>query len=221
MPGPAGARPEPPRDVALPTLMRFAGAALEPHGDYDALHFLDADLAGQAADDAVFLGCRLERCGFDGASLRRVRIAECRIDELRATSLDAADSTWRDTLVGVRRVGALLATGAAWSAVRVRGGRLDLLDLSGAKLHTVAFEGCSIGELDLGTVEARGLAFEDCRIDVLDVTGARLAGADLTGARIGAVRGVEGLRGAAITAAQLLDLAPALAAHVGIRIRAD
>lgn len=216
------AKAQPPREVALPAgLAPFAGRALEPHGDYDAVHFAGLDFAGQSADDAAFLGCRLERCGLDGVSMRRARIAECLLDELHATALDAVDSIWRDTLVTVRRVGALLATGASWSSVRVRGGRLDLLDLSGARLAGVALEACVIGELDLGSAEARGLTFEGCEVELLDVVGARLTGADLTGASVRAVRGVDGLRGAVVTPAQLVELAPQLAAHLGIKVRTE
>lgn len=215
-------RPEPPREIAMPEVLTpFAGDALIPRGDYDAVHFAGFDFAGQAADDAAFLGCRLERCGLDGVSMRRARISETLLDELHATSIDAADSIWRDSLLTVRRIGALLAIGATWSSVRVRGGRLDLVDLSGAKLAGVAFEGCSIGELDLGTVEARDLTLTSCEIELLDVSGARLVRADITGARIGAVKGVDGLRGATITPAQLVDLAPRMAAHLGIKISGD
>jgi uncharacterized protein YjbI with pentapeptide repeats len=214
------ARPGPPRDVPLPeTMTVFAGTRLEAHGDYDAVHFVALDLADQAGDDAGFLACWLERCGLDGVSMRRARVSECRLDELRATSLDAADSVWRDTVITVRRVGALLSTGGSWSSVRVRGGRLDLVDLSGAKLTSVAFEECVIGELDLGTVEARDLSFEGCEVELLDVTGARLVRTDLTGASIHAVRGVAGLRGATVTPEQLIDLAPAMAANLGIKVR--
>ena len=219
---PGGSKPEPPREIALPSpLADFPGVVLEPHGDYDAVHFAGLDLAGQRFDDAAFLGCRLERCGLDGVSMRRARISECLLDELHATSIDTADSVWRDSLVTVRRVGALLAIGASWSSVRVRGGRLDLVDLSGAKLAGVAFDGCAIGELDLGTVEARDLTLSGCQIELLDVTGARLVRADFTGATIGAVRGVAGLRGATVTPAQLVDLASLLAAHVGLKVRGE
>jgi len=218
----AGGRSEPPREIALPqTLRPFAGASLEPHGDYDAVHFAVLDLEGQTADDAAFLGCRLERCGLDGVSMRRARVSECLLDEIHATSLDAADTVWRDSLMTVRRVGALLTIGATWSSVRVRGGRLDLVDLSGAKMAGVAFDGCSIGELDLGTAEARDLTLEGCQIELLDVTGARLVRADFTGAAIGAVKGVEGLRGASISASQMVDLAPQMAAHLGIKVRSE
>ena len=218
---PAG-RPEPPREIVLPdALAPFTGDSLNVHGDYDAVHFTGLDFRGQAADDAAFLGCRLERCGLDGVSMRRARVSESLLDELHATSLDMADSVWRDSLLTVRRIGALLAIGATWSSVRVRGGRLDLVDLSGAKLTGVAFDGCAIGELDLGTVEARDLTLGGCEIELLDVSGARLVRADLSGAEIGAVKGVDGLRGATITPAQLVELAPQMAAHLGIKVRGD
>ena len=218
----SGAKHEPPREVALPSpLTAFSRSSLERDGDYEAVHFEALSFAGQVAEYANFLGCRFDRCAFDEASLRRAHISDCLFEEVRATSVDTGDSVWRDALVTVRRVGALLAPGASWSSVRVRGGRLDLVDLSGAHLADVAFEGCAMGELDLGTAEARGLSFEDCEIELLDVTGARLVSADLTGATIGAVRGVSGLRGATITPAQLMDLAPLLAAHLGVKVGGD
>lgn len=53
-----GGRPRPPRDMVLPPLLTpFSGTALEPRGDYDAVHFANCSFAGQAADGAVFLGC--------------------------------------------------------------------------------------------------------------------------------------------------------------------
>lgn len=218
---PSGGRAEPPRDMELPALVPFAGGSLEPHGDYEALDLVDLDLAGQVADDAAFLGCRFERCNLDGTSLRRTRVSECLLAEVRAASLDVADSTWRDSLVAAGRVGALLAGGASWSGVRVRGGKLDLVDLHGARLAHVAFEACVIGELDLGEVQARGLTFDGCEIGILDVAGARLSATDLAGARIGTVRGIAGLRGATVSTGQLLDLAPLLAVHLGIVVRDD
>lgn len=219
---PSGSKHEAPREVALPSpLTAFARSSLERDGDYEAVHFDGLSFARQVAEDAKFLGCRFERCAFDETSLRRAHISECLIEELHATSFDTGDSVWRDTLVTVRRVGALLAAGASLSSVRLRGGRLDLLDFSGAHLVAVAFEGCAVGELDLGTAEGRGLSFEGSEIELLDVTGSRLVDADLTGATIGAVRGVAGLRGATVTPVQLMDLAPHLAAHLGIKVRGD
>jgi uncharacterized protein YjbI with pentapeptide repeats len=220
-PGPSK-RPEPPTSIALPALVPWlVGAALRGHEDYEATDFSGPDLARTEATGATFLACRFERCGLDEASLRHSRFSECLVSEPHASSLDVADSTWRDTLVTSPRIGALLAVGTSWSGVRVRGGKIDLLDLNGAKLADVVIEGTVIEELDLGTAQARWTRLVGCDIGVLDVTGARLTEVDLSGSTIREVRGIEGLRGATISPSQLLELAPALAAHVGLKVRAD
>jgi len=56
-------------------------------------------------------------------------------------------------------------------------------------------------------------------VEELAVSGARLTDFDLSGARLSSIRGIESLRGATISAAQMLDLAPLLAAHLGLEVR--
>ncbi len=219
-------RAEPPRAIALPALTPFADASIESHGDYEAIEFVDLDFAsldlGRRPAEAVsFLRCRLERCGLDGVRMPRVRISECLLADVHAVSLVVSNSTWRDSLVRGARIGALTAAGATWTGVRVRGGKFDFVDLSGARLTDVVFDGCAIGSLDLGDAQVRAVRFDGATVDELTVTGARLSGVDLSGAILGAVRGVESLRGASVSPDQLIDLAPSFAAHLGIEVRAD
>ena len=217
----SGRRTEPPTAIDLPELVRLTGDLLAPHGDYEGAHLLDEDLAGRKLDGAAFVSCHLDRCGFDEVSLRRGRISECLLGDIHAISLDAADAVWRDTLVTDPRIGALSAPGATWDGIRIRGGKLDFVNLSGSKLSDVVLEGCVIGELDLGQAEVKRLRLDGAVIGVLDVTSARLLDVDLADASLGAVRGIGGLRGATISPSQLLDLAPILAAHVGVKVRGD
>ena len=65
------------------------------------------------------------------------------------------------------------------------------------------------------------MRFVDCNIDELNVAGATLSGVDLTGARLRSLIGVESLRGAIVSSEQLIDLAPILAAQLGLEGRAD
>ena len=217
----AARRAQPPTAIDLPALTALDAAGLAAHGDYDSVLVADADLAGLHLDGIAFLSSHLDRCGLDEAVLRRGRLAECLVTEVHAVSLDVADAVWRETLVADPRIGALSAPGATWDNIRIRGGKLDFVNLSGAKLTDVVFERCVIGELDLGQAQVQRLKFDGVKLGVLDCTGARLVDVDFTGAEIGAVRGIDGLRGAAFSASQLMDLAPLLAAHLGVRIRAD
>ena len=53
------------------------------------------------------------------------------------------------------------------------------------------------------------------------MSGATLARVDLSGARLRSLVGVESLKGAIVSHAQLVDLAPLLAAQLGLEVRGD
>lgn len=211
----------PPTEPNLPVLAGFPAAHLEPGADYDATDFVDLDLSHQDASDARFLECRLCRCRLDGVSLQRTRIIDSLLTDNQAASLDLADSTWRQSVLADGRLGSVVLTGATWSGIRVRDTRLGFVNLAGARLESVIFERCEIGTLDLRLAELRSVTFVDCSLETLDIVGASLQDVDLTGATLRSLAGVESLRGSVITSGQLLELAPVLAAELGIAIRED
>lgn len=216
-----GRKRTPDPDMSLPDLTPFDGGRLEADGDHVAIDFVDLDFAGADAPDARFLECRLLRCGLDGASLRRSRIAECLLSDVHATTVDFADSTWRDSRMAGGRLGAVTMVGATWTGVRVRGSHFGFLNVAGAHLQDVLFEGCEIGSLDARGAELQSVVFVDCRVDELNVAGATLSKVDLSGATLRTLVGVESLRGAIISHEQLVDLAPLLAAQVGLEVHDD
>ena len=57
-----------------------------------------------------------------------------------------------------------------------------------------------------------------CEIGTLDVGGATCEHVDLRGCSFRVVNGLEGLRGATIDESQLIELAPLLARHIGVRV---
>jgi uncharacterized protein YjbI with pentapeptide repeats len=215
---PRPARAEPPASIALPRLTAFAGASVEDRADYEALAFTDLDLAGQSAVGATFTDCRLDRCRLDGLGLARARFGDTLLRELEATDLDATDTTWRDSLVDGGRIGALGLSGATLTGVRLRGLKLDFVDLSHARLDGVWFVDCAVGELELAEAELRGVRFEGSSIETLSAGSARFTDVDLTGARLRTIADVASLRGATISPEQLVDVAPLLAAQLGIRV---
>ena len=83
------------------------------------------------------------------------------------------------------------------------------------------FEGCEIDSLDLRGAELEAVTFIDSRVDELNVAGSTLSAVDLSGARLRTLVGVESLRGAIIGHSQLVDLAPLLAAQLGLEVRPD
>jgi uncharacterized protein YjbI with pentapeptide repeats len=95
------------------------------------------------------------------------------------------------------------------------------VNLAGAKLEDVVFEECEIGSIDARAAQLRSIAFVDCTIDEFNVSGATLSKVDLSGARLRSLLGIESLRGAIVSHEQLLDLAPVLAAQLGLEVRPD
>lgn len=209
---------EPPAVIELPELAPFVARRLEAGGDYEALAFDDVDLGGQASVGVSFRDCRFTRCEVDAASLARSSWSTCLVEEAHGVTLDVADSSWRDVIVLDARIGAFSGAGATLRHVRIRGGKIDYLGFPGGRLRDVVIEDCVVGELDLGGAEVRNLAIRGGVVERLDVNAVRLAGLDLRRTRLGIVTGVDGLRGALLAPDQLLDLAPLLAAHLGIRI---
>ncbi len=83
----------------------------------------------------------------------------------------------------------------------------------------MVFERCEIDTLDVRAARLRSVTFIECTINELNVTEATLAQVDLSGAKLRSLIGVENLRGAIVSREQLIDLAPLLAAQLGLEVR--
>jgi uncharacterized protein YjbI with pentapeptide repeats len=192
---------------------------LSPDEYYDGLEVADDELSGQDASGARFADCTFRSTRLDGVTLTGARFDGCVLERLAATTLDLSRGDWTDVTVTDPRWGGAQAFAVDWRRVTLTGGKIDYLNLRDAVLSGVVLDGVTVGELDLSGVRATGLVLRDVVVRELVTDRARLGDADLTGldtAALRSVRGLAGLRGARITDAQLVDLAPALAAHVGL-----
>ncbi len=208
-------RPEP----GLPALERFEGGGLEPDGDYDGLEFRETDLTGENGAGARFMDCALTGCALDGTRLSRARVLDSVLAGVRGVGTNLAEATLRDVEVTDARLGGTQLHGAVLERVLIRGGKIDFLNLRSARLKDVVFEGCVLVEPDFGGARLERVEFVDCALKGADLTGATLVDVDLRGAvPLEIARGVDRLAGAVISTAQLLDLAPVLAAASGIRV---
>lgn len=211
----AARRPE----VLLPELAVWEGGVLEPDGDYDGLQFADLDLAGQEGIGARFMDCALRRCALDEAGLAKARILDSVLEGIRGVGTDLSGASLRDVELVEARLGGVQLHGAGLERVVVRGGKIDYLNLRQARLKDVVFEGCVLVEADFGGAVLERVEFPGCTLRGADFTGARMTDVDLRGAaELDIARGVDALAGAVISPGQLFDLAPALAAQLGVRV---
>ncbi|MFG2354293.1 pentapeptide repeat-containing protein [Streptomyces sp. NPDC048521] len=206
-------------EVRLPPLEPWPDRELEPDGDYDGLEFREADLAGQDGAGARFMDCALTGCAVDETALGRARVLDSVLTGPRGVGTHLAESTFRDVEVVDARLGGTQLHGAVLERVVVRGGKLDCLNLREARLKDVVFESCVLIEPDFAGARLERVEFIDCALKEADFGGATLTDVDLRGAApLEVVRGLDRLSGAVISTGQLLDLAPVLAAELGIRV---
>ncbi|MEV4744670.1 pentapeptide repeat-containing protein [Streptomyces sp. NPDC049555] len=207
--------------VRLPELWTYEGVGLEPEGDHEGVGFREADFTGQDGATSRFIDCLFERCVLDDTGLGRARFADCVLDAPRGVGTGLAGASLRDVEIRDARLGGTQLHGAVLERVLVRGGKIDYLNLRSAVLKDVTFEGCVLAEADFGGATLERVVFRDCVLRRADLTGARLTDVDLReAAELDVAAGIERLAGAVVTPAQLLDLAPAFAAHIGLRVAA-
>ncbi|WP_372343753.1 pentapeptide repeat-containing protein [Streptomyces sp. KL116D] len=207
-------------EVRLPPLEPWReGGLLEPDGDYDGVEFRAVDFTGQEGIGARFMDCAVEGCGFDETALRRARVLDSTLTGVRGVGTDLAEATLRDVEVVDARLGGVQLHGAGLERVVIRGGKIDYLNLRKARLKDVVFEGCVLVEPDFGGARLERVEFPGCVLKGADLSGVTLTDVDLReAAQLEIARGIDRLGGAVISPGQLLDLAPALAAHLGVRV---
>ncbi|GBQ04081.1 hypothetical protein SSP531S_55710 [Streptomyces spongiicola] len=206
-------------EVRLPPLRPHEGGGLEPDGDYDGVELAGLDLSGGDGAGALFLDCALRDCVLEQTSLVRARFVDSVLTGVRGVGADLAGASLRDSEIVDARLGGVQLHGAALERVLVRGGKIDYLNLRDARLTDVVFEGCVLSEPDFGAARLERVEFRECVLRRADFAGARMRDVDLRRVtELDVARGVEGLSGAVISTAQLMDLAPVFAAQLGVRV---
>ena len=170
------------------------------------------------ASQARFSQCCFSTVTLTGGEWGRTTFADVRIEDSRLLGPDLSASHWRDTEV-VRGI----ASGVQWHDADVRRVhfdqvKLDAVNFRGAALIDVVFTDCLLREVDFGGAKLTRVRFPGCTFEEADFSRAKLADVDLRGARLHFKAGLDALRGATIDGGQLVELAPALAAHLGLKI---
>ncbi|SDP42361.1 Pentapeptide repeat-containing protein [Pedococcus dokdonensis] len=193
------------------------GPQLRPETDYDGEAFADG-LDGGSAGGSRFLECTFRGCDLSELKASRARFSETNLYAVHGAGLDLAESTWADCVVQGARLGAVALYGSELARVRFEGCKIEFANFRGATLVDVEFVDCQLVEADFAEAKLTRVSFEGCRLVSPDFGRGTFKDVDLTGADLAGPRGVAGLRGATVSALQLIDLAPALAHELGLKV---
>lgn len=193
-------------------------AGLCDEADLDALSFEPLEVEELGIRDARVDGCRFlglvsEAVDATGAVLRDALFARPEIAVLKA-----ARGRWTDLVHEDGRLGVLEAYGSVWTRVAFRRMKLFYLNLRGCEIVDLMLVGCDIDELDLGDATVRRVSLLDSRVNTLTVHGAKLEAVDLRGGSYSKIVGISNLKGTIIDHELLGELAPLLAASIGITL---
>jgi uncharacterized protein YjbI with pentapeptide repeats len=149
---------------------------------------------------------------------RGLAISESVLERLDVVALSAAESGWRRVEIRDSRIGSSELFDSTWRAVHFVNSKLGYLNLRDAQVSDLQFTNCIVEDLDLIRAKATRVSFTDCRIGRIELTGATLVDVDLRGAQLTDVGDLAGLAGATVSLEQLLDLAPLMAARLGVKV---
>jgi uncharacterized protein YjbI with pentapeptide repeats len=218
--GMPSAKPTPlPRpDLPPPAELAPLDTRVRDEGHYEYQRVEGASWDDLFVSHARFSQCRLTDVTLVGGEWSKTTFADVRIEDSRLLGPDLSASHWRDTEL-VRGI----ASGVQWHDADIRRVHLDQVKLDavnfrGAALTDVVFTDCLLREADFGGAKLTRVRFPGCTFEEADFSRAKLADVDLRGAHLHFKAGLDALRGATIDGGQLVDLAPAMAAHLGLRV---
>ncbi len=153
-----------------------------------------------------------------GARLTRLVARTTWWEDCDLSNCDCADATLRETVVRRSRLTGLAMPQGSLRDVLFENCKLDLANFRFARLERVTFRTCVLGDADFSGSTQRDCRYQDCDMRAAQFSQVTLRDVDLRGSRLEGIGGLAGMRGARISNEQLLELAPALAAQLGLRV---
>ena len=207
-----------------PAAPRVSAPDIPPHLT-DATPARSADLLAARLDlsgtvDLAYAS--LEQCVIaadaDSVDLVGATILDVDMTDVRIASLSLRNAGIRRLRITGGRIGTFDLSGARIDELELRDVRIDYLNLGGAKGTDILIARSTTRTLDMPHAELTRMRFDDCRSDEVDPRGLRASDVDLRGLDSIAFTDTNGLRGTTLTTFQVQQLAPTLAAGIGIQV---
>jgi uncharacterized protein YjbI with pentapeptide repeats len=203
-------------DLPFAAVLTPHQGGLAPAGQHDCVRFDALTFDGPDAGGSSFLECAFTQVTVQDTKLRRARFTDVLLRDVRLIASSLAETGWADVTFDGCVAAGVEVFAARLRRVTLRGCKLDSVNFRDAQLSDVTFEDCVLKDVDFAGAALTRTAFPGCRLSGTDFSRVRLDKVDLRGAELGIIIDPPALRGAIVTTAQLLDMAPLLASSLGI-----
>jgi uncharacterized protein YjbI with pentapeptide repeats len=201
---------------------------LEPHvgglrrsADYDCVHFDQLSLDQPEAQSASFIECAFTGVSVQGGRLQKARLRDVLLRDVRLVATALGESQWAGVAVTDSLAAGTELFGAELRQVTFSRCKLDSVNLRGAALTEVTFRDCELSDADFAGATLTRCAFPGSRLARADFSKVTMDRTDLRGAELGLIIDSGSLRGAIVSTAQLVHLAPVLAQTMGLLVSDD
>ena len=177
-----------------------------------------ADIEAEKVELRRFLMTEVDLSGvkLDGLDLVDGSINGCNLANLRSQSCTLE----RVVIEGSRLTGAVLVE-PRLTDVFFHDAPLELSSFRFGRFNRVRFERCRLIEADFQGVSAKACTFIDCDLTGAQFSQGNFAGSAFRGCQLAGVNGLKALKGAQMAWEDVMELAAALAAALGIEVRDD
>jgi len=212
--GRAGA-PKPPRlPVALTEL--HASSA----GDEGAVaeSILRGDFTDRWGEDHSLERSRLVQAQLIGTASSRLRAIDVHLESSDLSGSDFDESSFTRVVFHECRLSGAVFTRCSFRDVLFSGCRLNQANFAMSETSTVMFEDTDLRESDFYAANLSGTRFFDCNLGGAQFSKTTMAGVRFHGSTLTDLKGGQALAGAVIESSQVLPVALALLADLGIGV---
>lgn len=199
-------------DMALTDAVR---RALEEDGDLRGMRFTDETLDAVEGGTLDVCGCVFERCVFTEMDLKRLSFVDCLFDKCEWSNLRTVSATFQRVVFrNCRMTGVEMMRGALMNTA-FDACMLDYASFSEMKMDRAAFSQCRMRESLWADVKLAKVRFTETDLTRAQWVRTPLAGMDMSSCVIdGWNISLFDLRGAKVTAAQVISLSGLLGVEV-------
>ncbi|MCW2960282.1 MAG: pentapeptide repeat-containing protein [Thermoleophilia bacterium] len=158
----------------------------------------DLDLSGATLEHASLMDVAFTRSDLANVALRGSAIVRASFVHGRTLGFGIADGRMQDVTFDETQ--------------------LDLANFRFAKLACVVFRGCRMHEADFSSAELKSVVFDHCDLSGADFSRATFERCEMRGCTLDRAKGMVSFAGISMPWPDVIDLAPLLAAAVGIHV---
>ncbi len=191
---------------------------LETNQKIESSRVVDVCLRAVAANAVSFEGMVLESTEISSCKLRKASLSDVVFQDCLLFGSDFDGSGWLRVEVNKGMHSGMVVTDCNFQDVKFASAKLNLVNFRSSKLKRVLFQDCDMTEVDFQGANLSDVKFENCDLSRAEFSGATFSKVDLRGSEISTVKGVSSMRGVRIGTSQLISIAGALAAEMGLAV---